>query len=141
MPLTDSELYKGFSQDKIDRYNQEIRESYDPALVEQVDRKIRGLSKKQWQAVLDEGSKIASQMADRMDQNPSDPPVQSLMARQHAWIENFFPVNRENFIGLGDLYATNEEFRAYYDQYAPDLADFMQQAMKHYAENTLTSKE
>lgn len=141
MPLTDSELYKGFSQDKIDRYNQEIRESYDPALVEQVDRKIRGLSKKQWQAVLDEGSKIASQMADRMDQNPSDPPVQSLMARQHAWIENFFPVNRENFIGLGDLYATNEEFRAYYNQYAPDLADFMQQAMKHYAENTLTSKE
>jgi len=141
MPLTDSELYKGLSQEIIDRYNQEVRESYDPAVVEQADRRVRRMSKEQWQTVLDEGSTIASQMAGLMDRNPSDPAVQTLMARQHSWIENFFPVNPENFIGLGDLYATNDEFRAYYDQYAPDLADFLQQAMKHYAETTLTLKE
>ena len=35
--------------------------------------------------------------------------------------------------GLGELYATNPEFRANYDRYAPGLADFMAEAMAVYA--------
>jgi hypothetical protein len=45
--------------------------------------------------------------------------VQTLIARQHAWIENFFPAPAKVFRGLGELYATHEEFRAFYDRYCP----------------------
>ena len=137
MPLTDEELYEGFDKATIERYNREVQEKYDPKIIAQSDRKIRQMSKSQWQAVQDEGITIARELAALIRHDPIDPEVQALIARQHAWIENFYPAPADVFRGLGDLYATNEEFRAYYDGFAPGLADFMQHAMTHYANTTL----
>ncbi len=137
MPLTDAELYEGFSKEKIEAYNREVRQTYDPEVLKQVDRKVRNMSKAQWQDIKDEGGAIAAGLAKLMDRDPADPDVQALIARQHAWIENFFPASGEVFRGLGELYATNEEFRAFYDRFAPGLADFMREAMKYYADEKL----
>jgi hypothetical protein len=71
------------------------------------------------------------------EHDPGDPEVQMLAARQHAWLENFYPVSAELFRGLGELYTTNQEFRAFYDRVAPGLAGFLKQAMDHYAETVL----
>jgi len=138
MPLTDAELYEGFSKEKIDEYNREVRLTYDPEVVKQVDRKVRNMSKAQWQEIKDEGGAIAKALAKLMDRDPADPEVQALIARQHAWIENFFPASGEVFRGLGELYATYEEFRAFYDRFAPGLADFMREAMNYFADTKLT---
>ncbi len=138
MPLTDAELYEGFSKEKIEEYNQEVRQTYDPKVVKEVDRKVRNMSKAQWQDIKDEGGAIAASLAKLIDRDPADPSVQALIARQHAWIENFFPAPAEVFRGLGELYATHEEFRAFYDRFAPGLADFMREAMNHFADTKLT---
>ena len=87
-----------------------------------------------------EGVAIAKGLSKLMDREPADPDVQTLIARQHAWIENFYPVDADVFRGLGDLYTTNSEFRAHYDQYTPGLADFMCNAMTHYAETVLEAQ-
>jgi hypothetical protein len=141
MSLSDAELYEGLNQDKFDRYDQETRQAYDPKMVEQVNRKIRNLTKSQWDGVKEEGSIIAKNLSVLIDRDPKDPEVQSWIARQHAWIENFYPASAEIFRGLGKLYASNEEFRATYDQYKPGLADFMQKAMHFYADTFLTEAE
>ena len=65
------------------------------------------------------------------------PEVQETITRHHAWIENFYPASAEVYSGLGQLYVEHPEFRAYYEAYAPNLADFMQAAMNYYAEHTL----
>jgi len=137
MPLTDSELYEGLNIEKFERYSREVRDTYDPEIVRRVDRKVRNLSKAQWQAVQQEGAEIAKGLSKLMDREPADPDVQALIARQHAWIENFYPADADVFRGLGDLYTTNTEFRAHYDQYAPGLADFMCNAMAHYSKTVL----
>lgn len=41
---------------------------------------------------------------------------------------------------LGQLYATYEEFLAFYEKYRPGLADFMAAAVAYYADHTLNSK-
>ena len=76
-------------------------------------------------------------MAELMDRDPGDSEVQETIAQHHAWIENFYPASAEVYSGLGQLYVEHPEFRAYYEAYAPDLADFMQAAMNYYAEYTL----
>jgi len=141
MPLSDKELYEGLNKEKFDRYNQEARQAYGINIVSQTNQKIRNLSKRQWEEIKEEGSIIAQNLAMRMDKDPGDPDIQKWIARQHTWIENFYPASAEVFRGLGDLYAKNEEFRAFYDQYKPGLADFMQQAMRHYADTTLSEAE
>lgn len=141
MPLSDAELYDGLNKEKFTRYDQEARQTYGSKIVSQADQKIRNLTKNQWEDVKEEGGAIAHHLATLMDYQPSDPTVQTWIAKQHTWIENFYPASADVFRELGELYATNEEFRAFYDQYKPGLADFMQQAMHFYANTVLSNPE
>ena len=141
MTLTDEELYEGFSKNQIERYKREAREMYDPALVEESERRVARMSKAQWEAVKLEGDEVTRGIAGLMDREPGDPEVQALIARHHAWIENFYPASAELYRGLGQGYASHPDFRAFYDRYRPDLADFMAAAMACYADQVLAKRE
>ena len=140
MTLTDEELYEGFSKEQIERYKREAREMYDPALVEESERRVGRMSKAQWEALKAEGDEVTRSLAALMDRPPDDAEVQALIARHHAWIEQFYPASAEVYRGLGQLYVGHPEFRAFYDRYQPDLADFMAVAMAHYADEVLVGK-
>lgn len=137
MGLTDEELYEGLPKEQVARWKREVDERYDPALVAESNRRVRGMSKDQWNAVKAEGDAISRRMAELMGRDPADPEVQATIARQHAWIENFYPCSAEMFAGLGQHYAEHPEFRATYDRYRTDLADFMRDAMAYYAQHVL----
>ena len=139
MSLTDEELYEGLPKEQVDRWKQEMNERYDPGLVAESNRRVHAMSKEQWNDVKAEGDAISRRMAELMGRAPGDPEVQKTVARQHAWIENFYPCSAEMFQGLGQHYAEHPEFRANYDKYRPDLADFMRDAMAYYAEHTLSA--
>ncbi len=141
MSLTDEELYAGFAPETIERYKREARERYDPELVAESERRVRKMSREQWEAVRAEGDQVTRGLAALMDRAPDDPEVQQLVARHHAWIENFYPCSAEVFRGLGQLYMSHPEFRATYDRYRSDLADFLGAAMAHYADVVLAARE
>ena len=103
----------------MDRWKREVDERYDPALVAESNRRVRAMSKEQWNAIKAEGDAISRRMAELMGRDPGDPEVQATIARQHAWIENFYPCSAEMFEGLGQHYAEHPEFRATYDGIAP----------------------
>jgi DNA-binding transcriptional MerR regulator len=134
MTMTDEELYAGFTPEQIERYQREAREMYDPALVEESERRVGQMTRAQWNAVQAEGDEVTRGLAALMDRAPGDAEVQALIARHHAWIEHFYPASAELYAGLGRGYAQHPEFRAFYDRYRPGLADFMAAAMAHYAE-------
>jgi DNA-binding transcriptional MerR regulator len=137
MSLTDEELYEGLPKETVDRWKREVDERYDPKLVAESNRRVRSMNKDQWNNVKAEGDAISRRMAELMGRPAGDPEVQATIARQHVWIENFYPCSAEVFTGLGQLYAENPEFQANYDKVRPGLADFMREAMAYYAENTL----
>ena len=137
MSLTDEELYEGLPKEQVERWKREANERYDPKLVAESNRRVQAMSKGQWNDVKTEGEAIARRMAELMGRPADDPEVQATIARQHAWIENFYPCSAQVFQGLGQLYAENPEFRANYDKYRPGLPDFMCAAMTYYAEHTL----
>jgi len=141
MTLTDEELYEGFSPEQRERYQREAREMYDPALVEESERRVRKMSREQWQAVKDEGDAVTTALAALTDREPGDPEVQELIGRHHAWIENFYPCSAEVYRGLAGGYAEHPEFRAFYEKYGPGLADFMRAAMNHHADEVLDPRE
>jgi DNA-binding transcriptional MerR regulator len=141
MTMTDEELYEGFTKEQIERYKREAREMYDPVLVEESERRVARMSKTQWKAVKLEGDEVTRGIAGLMDRAPDDPEVQALIARHHTWIEHFYPASAELYRGLGQLYTGHPEFRATYDRYRPDLADFMAAAMACYADEVLAKRE
>jgi len=135
--LTDEELYAGLSTEQIERYKREARELYNPALVEESERRVKRMSREQWRAVGAEGEAVTSGMATLMDRTPNDPEVQALVARHHGWIENFYPCSAEIYRGLGQMYVEHPDFRAFYEKARPGLAGFMSAAMKVYADQVL----
>jgi DNA-binding transcriptional MerR regulator len=141
MALTDEELYEGFTTEQIERYQREAREMYDPALVAESQRRVKKMSRDEWQAVKDEGEAVTTGLAALIDRAPGDAEVQTLIARHHAWIENFYPCSAEVYRGLGQGYVEHPEFRAFYEKVRPGLAGFMAGAMNHYADQVLDKRE
>ena len=137
MTLTDEDLYEGFSTEQIERYKREAREMYDPALVEESERRVKGMSREKWQAVQNQGRDVTVAIAGLMDREPGDPEVQAQVAGHHAWIENFYPCSAEIYRGLAQGYVEHPEFRAFYEKVRPGLAEFLSAAMVIYADETL----
>jgi hypothetical protein len=140
MGMTDEELYEGLSKEQIKRYKREAREMYDPELVRESERRMSKMSKAQWDAIKVEGDEVTRGLAKLVDREPSDAEVQRLIARHHAWIENFYPCSAEVYRGLGQGYAQNAEFTTFYDKYRPGLAHFLAKAMAHYADEVLADR-
>ena len=137
MGMTDEELYEGFTKEQIERYKREARERFDPALVQESERRVSKMSKAQWNALKQEGDDVTRQIAALADRAPGDPEVQELIARHHAMIEQFYPASADVYRGLGQLYAEHAEFRKFYDKYRPGLSDFLKEAMAYYADHAL----
>ena len=137
MTLTDEELYEGFSTEQIERYKREAREMYDPELVEESERRVKGMSREQWKAVQAEGQDVTTGIAALMDRDPSEAEVQAVVARHHAWIENFYPCSAEIYRGLAQGYVEHPEFRAFYEKVRPGLAEYLSAAMLIYAGEVL----
>jgi DNA-binding transcriptional MerR regulator len=140
--LTDDELYEGFApseREKLAGYEAEARDRWGEMAAES-QKRVRRMSKDQWQLVGAEGGAINTAMAALMARPVATPEVQALMARQHAWIENFYPCSAEMFRGLGQMYVEDPRFTAAYDKVRPGLAVFMRDAMAYYAEHSLARK-
>jgi DNA-binding transcriptional MerR regulator len=137
MRLSDEELFAAFSPELSDRYRKEAREQYGDARVEETENRLRKLSKEQWKKVQAEGGQVAKQIASLMDQPIETPEVQEAIARHHTWIEHFYQAPAFVYRGLGQMYVDHPEFRAFYEQYAPGLADYMKRAMEFFADTQL----
>jgi DNA-binding transcriptional MerR regulator len=121
MKMTDEELYEGFTKEQIERYKREAREMYDPALVEESERRVRKMSRAEWKAVGAEGEAVTTALVALADREPGDAEVQKLVARHHAWIEHFYPCSAEVYRGLAQGYVEHPEFRAFYEKYRPGV--------------------
>lgn len=140
MKMTDDELYEGFTPEQIERYEREVQENFDPGLVQESKRRLGQMNKAQWQSVKAEGDEVTRLIAGLADHAPEDARVQALIARHHAWIENFYPASAAVYRGLGQMYAEHEEFRAHYEKVRPGLADFMRAAMAYFADHALSGQ-
>ena len=100
---------------------------------------MKQMPKAQWEAINDEGDAATRAIADLAAQarDPGDPEVQQHVARHYAWVDNFWHPTAEAYAGLGQMYSENAEFRAFYEKYRPNFADYMAAAMKHYSEHSL----
>ena len=142
MGMTDEELYAGFSQEQIERYKREAREKYGEQIVEESERRVKQMPKSHWETINAEGDDATRRIAALAGEGrtPADPDVQAQIARHYHWVDNFWHPTAEAYAGLGQMYTENEEFRAFYEKFGPNMADFMAAAMRYYAEHGLAGQ-
>jgi hypothetical protein len=133
--VTDEELYAGFeSKEEGLALEKEAKEKYGAELVEESNRRVRKMTKNEWKVVRAESEEIYAAFAALADERPEDPEVREVVRRHWAHIERFYPVTREIYEGLAQMYVQDDRFRAFFDGYRKGLADFVAEAMTRYAE-------
>ena len=68
---------------------------------------------------------------------PDDAGTQELVKAHYEWVCLFWTPNREQYIALGDMYASDDRFTDYYDSKAKGLTDFLGKAIRVWSEANL----
>lgn len=134
--------FKGFSPEKQSAFEEEIIErggEHAKQHVETARKNVGKMSPQQAEKIQAEGEAINVELVACIkagDSTDADN-VQALIARQHAWVANFWTPGKQAYIGLGQSYVDDERFRAFYDKHDLRLVDFLCEAMAIYAEKNL----
>ncbi len=140
-------LQKGTTMTAADRFDGFDNSEYEPEARERWGDAAVDSSNAKWKAMGADGQAkhhaehvaiaegIAALAAD--DAEPSDPRVQALVARHHAWVSVFWTPGAEAYQGLGEMYVMDHRFRANYDKFGDGTAELLRDGIDVYAIETL----
>ena len=130
--MSEQKLFEGFSEEEQEKLAQEAEQKYDPETVRESNRKWKSYSKEKKESILAEGNAIYADLAAAMSKGAKSKEVQAVIARWHSHMQYFWSPNDDQLLGLADLYNDDPRFRANYEKVAPNLSEFMREAVKVY---------
>lgn len=134
----DRDLFDGLSREQMDAYQAEAKERWGHTDAwKQSQERMKNWSKDDMRAIQKEGKDILLKIVQLMDRGPSDSKVLSLIEAYHQHMGQFYDCSLQMFRGLGTMYSEDERFAAYYEKFAPGLAEFMTQGIHHYCDARL----
>ncbi len=133
--MKSEERFTGFGKKLIAeneaRYGKEIREKFGEDAVNESYAKVGKYSKEEWEAIQAEADGIYRSLAGMMHLPADSREVQELIQKHYDHLNKYFATyTREMYAGLGEMYAEDERFRAFYEKYAAGMAEFMQNAIR-----------
>jgi DNA-binding transcriptional MerR regulator len=136
-PMSDADFFKGFDEAQQKEYEQEViaRWGADNPAYKQSKQRWGSYSEAYKAEIIVEGQAITLGLVEHIDEAPTDPEVQALVARQHQWVNRFWDCSLEQFAGLGEGYATDPQFATTYQGFHPALPEFLFKAIQHYVKS------
>jgi hypothetical protein len=121
-------------------YAEEAAQRWPKEYVES-NLKLKSMSKEDQQKLFKLGSDNIKDIADAfvLQKAANSPEVQKLVKIHYNWVSVFWTPTKDAYIGLGQMYVSDERFTQNYDKYAPGCAVFMAQAMDIYAQENLSN--
>lgn len=133
-PMSDHEIFSGFSEEQQAAYVKEAEEMYDPQLVRESNQRWKNYGKEKQRAIMAESGRIYTDLVALMDHDPASPEVRAVMARWHQNMRYFYEPTPEILRGLGQHYNSDPRFSATFQKFHPDLPPFLEQAVLAYVE-------
>ena len=133
-PMSDKDIFEGFSEEEQEKYALEAEQIYDPETVRASNRRWKAYSAEKKAQILAESKGIYLDMIAAMPQGAGSPQVQALVERWRKNMDHFWTPNLEQLQGLAEGYVSDPRFKANFDKMHPRLAEFMREAVKIYVE-------
>ncbi|MCB2178483.1 MerR family transcriptional regulator [bacterium] len=133
-PMSDKELFAGWSEEKQVEYEKEAMQMYDPEKVKQSSRRWKNYTREEKDRIQQQGGNIFQKMAELIPTGPTSEAAQAqVKAYQDYVTASFYDCTPEIIGGLGQAYTQDPRFQATFDAIHPDLAEFTSAAFTHYA--------
>ncbi len=130
--MSEKGLFEGFTEEEEKQYTEEAMQKYDPENVKASTKKWKAYSDPEKKHILAEGKAVYVDLAANMSKGAGSREVQAIIARWHKHMQYFWSPNDAQLLGLADLYNEDARFRGNYEKVAPNLAEFMREAVKMY---------
>ena len=130
--MTNEARFKSF-RDEGRKYEQEARERWGNAAIDESHHKLGALSNKDGAELMEQWDVLMKRMAKLIGQPTESQEVQTAIGDWHQFLNNnFYTYSYEAFQGLGQMYVADERFRENMNQYGVGLAEFMSEAIEVY---------
>jgi DNA-binding transcriptional MerR regulator len=130
--MSQKQLFEPFTEEQQDEYEKEAMQKYDPEVVKASNKKWRSLSAAEKKCILDEGNAVYLAFLEAMPKGTGSAEAQACVERWRKHMDNFWTPNKEQLLGLVDLYNEDPRFKANFDKIDPRLAAFVREAVKVY---------
>lgn len=138
--MKDTEKFEGFKQELVDenerQYGVEIRAKYGDDAVDSSHARIKGMT----QAQYEEAQRLAAETNETLGVafqtgDPAGELAQKACALHEKWLRIYYPkYSRAYHRGLGQMYAADERFAAYYEKIAIGCTAFFRDAIEIYCQ-------
>jgi DNA-binding transcriptional MerR regulator len=133
--MSDQDLYVGLSKDEEEKYAAEAKQRWgNTDAWKQSQERYGKLSAAEKQKIGQAGQDLMRQIVACMSEGPKSEAVQGLIKQHYEGLRVFYDPSLEMYRGLADMYVADPRFAAYYENFAPGLAQFMQAAMHEFCE-------
>lgn len=140
--LTHDELYEGFPKEQAEAYRREATEKWGDA-VEKSEQHLKKKSRQEFYQLKADFESNWKRLSSMINKDPASEEVQQEIGRHYHLIREFWGTahssdkQAEAYAGLGDLYVQDSRYTEVEGKAHPEFAEFMQKAMKHFAETQL----
>ena len=139
--MKNEELYYGFDSETQKKHEQTLVEKgiVSQEMLDDSHQKLKDWSDQDKNNYLMQGEKIMSELILAIeDGKPVDhKSVQTTMKKHYQWLSQSWTPSKEKYLGLSELYQS-DGFAEFFTQRHPKLLSFIVQAMKVYAEKSLS---
>lgn len=133
--MTEQEMYAGFKPNEVQIMREEVKARWGAEELLVTETKINEMGKAGWDDVKKKGKEINQLLAELSVLEPDHIQAQKAVALHLRHINHFYEVTKERYLGLAQMYVADDRFRAHYDQFKVDLADWLLEAIKVYCAN------
>ena len=127
------EYYRGFSDEKIAQYRDEVRRRWGENTLQESEERVLKMGTEKFAALQAEGGKIFQTISDNMSKGFDSAVVQEQVVKWRQWLENFHHYSDEAVLGLGQAYSQDPRFAEFFRKIHKDLPEFITKAIEYYA--------
>jgi hypothetical protein len=133
--MNDPQLFDVFNEEQQAQYQQEAEQMYDPAVVRASYQRWNRYSKAEKQRIGEEGEAVYRGFMQAMTKGPGSAEAQACVAAWRKHMDYFWTPNEEQLLGIAGGYVNDPRFRANFDKIHPELALFVDEAVRVYVAN------
>jgi MerR family transcriptional regulator, thiopeptide resistance regulator len=142
LDMAKKKLFTGFSEEKQRDYERRARLMYDPDTVNESVKRWNGYTAQEQESIKEIGGQVYLDLTKAMEAGkPADShDVQEILARWHDHIRYFYEPTLEILRGLGELYATDPEFMAFFHKFHKNLPEYLRTGITQYVDDLETAE-
>jgi MerR family transcriptional regulator, thiopeptide resistance regulator len=133
-PMSNQQMFEGFSDEQQAEYEAEAARLYDPAVVKASNQKWKNYTAAEKQRIGEEGNAAYADLLAAIPDGPASARAQAGVERWRRHIEYFWTPTDAQLLGLAEGYNSDHRFKANFDKIDARLAEFIRAAVKIYVE-------